>query len=87
MASSAPQTTALPPKPAPDFHLSEPTKPSKPGGKRGLWLAVGALTAAAAVIRKGKVITPHGQMTFEAEDEVLAVVDNASLEALRSFLA
>jgi trk system potassium uptake protein TrkA len=41
----------------------------------------------AAVIRKGKVITPHGQMTFEAEDEVLAVVDNASLEALRSFLA
>jgi trk system potassium uptake protein TrkA len=40
----------------------------------------------AAVIRKGKVITPHGQMTFEAEDEVLAVVDNASLEALRSFL-
>jgi trk system potassium uptake protein TrkA len=41
----------------------------------------------AAVIRKGKVLTPHGHMTFEAEDEVLAVVDNASLEALRSFLA
>ncbi|MEP7357185.1 MAG: TrkA family potassium uptake protein, partial [Anaerolineales bacterium] len=36
----------------------------------------------AAVIRQGKVITPHGQMTFAAEDEVLAVVDNASLAAL-----
>jgi trk system potassium uptake protein TrkA len=38
----------------------------------------------AAVIRKGKVITPRGNMVFEAGDEVLAVVDNQSKEALMS---
>lgn len=41
----------------------------------------------AAVIRKGKVITPRGNMIFEAGDEVLAVVDNQSKEALMSLFA
>jgi trk system potassium uptake protein TrkA len=41
----------------------------------------------AAVIRKGKVITPRGNMLFEAGDEVLAVVDNQSKEALMSLFA
>jgi trk system potassium uptake protein TrkA len=40
----------------------------------------------AAVIRQGKVLIPRGNMSFEAGDEVLAVVDNASLTALRTFL-
>ena len=37
----------------------------------------------AAVIRGGKVLTPRGDMTFQADDEVLAVVDNKSLPALK----
>jgi trk/ktr system potassium uptake protein len=41
----------------------------------------------AAVIRKGKVITPRGNMVFEAGDEVLAVVDNQSKEALMNAFA
>jgi trk system potassium uptake protein TrkA len=41
----------------------------------------------AAVIRQGKVLTPRGQMQFEAGDEVLAVVDNTSLATLRQLLA
>jgi trk system potassium uptake protein TrkA len=40
----------------------------------------------AAVIREGGVLIPRGNMTFEAGDEVLAVVDNASLTTLRTFL-
>lgn len=40
----------------------------------------------AVVIRKGQILIPRGNMTFEAGDEVLAVVDNASLPALRNFL-
>ncbi len=40
----------------------------------------------AAVIRKGKVLIPRGNMLFEAGDEVLAVVDNASVEALKAWL-
>jgi trk/ktr system potassium uptake protein len=40
----------------------------------------------AAVIRKGKVLIPRGNMVFEAGDEVLAVVDNASVEALKAWL-
>jgi trk system potassium uptake protein TrkA len=40
----------------------------------------------AAVIRQGKVLIPRGNLTFEAGDEVLAVVDDASLAALRVFL-
>ena len=37
----------------------------------------------AAVIRAGKVVTPRGNLEFEVGDEVLAVVDNSSLRALR----
>jgi len=36
-----------------------------------------------AVMRRGQVIIPHGELQFEAGDEVLAVVDNASLGRLR----
>ena len=41
----------------------------------------------AAIIRKGQVVTPHGNMVFEAGDEILAVVNNESKEALRDLLA
>jgi trk system potassium uptake protein TrkA len=37
----------------------------------------------AAVIRKGKMLIPRGTMTFEENDEVLAVVHNDSLDALK----
>ena len=40
----------------------------------------------AAVIRKGELLIPRGNMIFEAGDEVLAVVDNASAEKLRALL-
>lgn len=46
-------------------------------------LAIPDTCVIAAVIRKGKVITPRGNMIFEAGDEVLAVVDNPSIETLR----
>ncbi|MEW5872983.1 MAG: TrkA family potassium uptake protein [Chloroflexota bacterium] len=38
----------------------------------------------AAVIRQGKILAPRGDMIFQAEDEVLAVVDNSSQQILRS---
>lgn len=41
----------------------------------------------AAVIREGKVLTPRGNMLFEAGDEVLAVVDNRSRQALSQLFA
>lgn len=41
----------------------------------------------AAVIRKGAVVTPRGNLVFAAGDEVLAVVDNQSKEALRALFA
>jgi trk system potassium uptake protein TrkA len=41
----------------------------------------------AAVIRGGKVLTPRGNMIFEVEDEILAVVNNKSKEELRDLLA
>ena len=37
----------------------------------------------AAVMRRGQVLIPRGDMHFEAGDEVLAVVDNASMGKLR----
>jgi len=36
----------------------------------------------AAVVRRGKVLTPRGNMVFEIGDEILAVVDNKSKQAL-----
>lgn len=41
----------------------------------------------AAVIRHGKVLVPRGNMHFEIGDEVLAVVDNASIPILRRLFA
>lgn len=41
----------------------------------------------AAVIRHGKVLVPRGNMRFDIGDEVLAVVNNASLPALRRLFA
>jgi trk system potassium uptake protein TrkA len=41
----------------------------------------------AAVIRKGKVLTPHGNMVFEMDDEILVVVDNKSKQALMELFA
>ena len=41
----------------------------------------------AAAIRKGKVLTPRGNMIFEKDDEILAVVDNKSKQALMKLFA
>ena len=41
----------------------------------------------AAIIRNGYVVTPRGNTLFEIGDEVLAVVDNESKEALRDLFA
>lgn len=40
----------------------------------------------AAVIRTGKVLIPRGNMRFEVGDEVLAVVDTASIKELKELL-
>ena len=39
----------------------------------------------AAVIRQGVVMIPRGNMVFAQDDEILAVVDNRSLQELRRF--
>jgi trk system potassium uptake protein len=41
----------------------------------------------AAVIRKGEVVIPRGDMIFEIGDEVLAVVDNQAKEVLKQLFA
>lgn len=41
----------------------------------------------AAVIRKGQVLIPRGNMIFEVGDEVLAVVDNKSRQELKNLFA
>jgi trk system potassium uptake protein TrkA len=41
----------------------------------------------AAVIRNGQVVTPRGNTLFEIGDEVLAVVNNESKEALRDLFS
>ncbi len=41
----------------------------------------------AAVIRHGKVLVPRGNMSFEVADEVLAVVNNEAVPALRALFA
>lgn len=41
----------------------------------------------AAVIRKGQVVMPRGNMVFEVGDEVLAVVNDDSKEALQNLFA
>jgi trk system potassium uptake protein len=39
----------------------------------------------ATVIRQGRMLIPRGDMRFEAGDEVLAIVGDASLAALKKF--
>ncbi len=63
-----------------------------PPGSKALGVPLKDLTlpetcVIAAVIRKGAVIIPRGNMIFEVGDEVLAVVDNDSKEALQDLFA
>jgi serine/threonine protein kinase len=49
----APAATVTAPAPAPapgNFHVIEPTRPAPAGSKRGLWMALGAVAAIAAVV-------------------------------------
>ena len=41
----------------------------------------------AAIIRKSEVVVPRGDLSLQADDEILAIVDDASIEALRSYLS
>ncbi len=50
-------------------------------------LPLPATCVIAAVIRNGQVVTPRGDLHFEAGDEVLAVVDNQSKDELRGLFA
>jgi trk system potassium uptake protein len=63
-----------------------------PEGSKALYLLLKDLPlpdtcVIAAVIRKGAVLTPRGNMTFEVGDEVLAVVNNESRKGLRDLFA
>lgn len=49
-------------------------------------IALPAACVIAAVIRRGNLLIPRGNMIFESGDEVLAVVDHASSEHLRVLL-
>ena len=40
----------------------------------------------AAIIRQGEIVIPRGQVTFEADDEVLAIVDTEAAEALAKLM-
>ena len=40
----------------------------------------------AAIIRQGEIVIPRGQVRFEAEDEVLAIVDTEAAEELARLL-
>jgi trk system potassium uptake protein TrkA len=50
-------------------------------------LPLPATCVVAAVIRHGEVVTPRGNLLFQVGDEVLAVVDNQSVPALREMFA
>jgi trk system potassium uptake protein TrkA len=50
-------------------------------------LRLPATCVIAAVIRDGEVITPRGNLEFEEGDEVLAVVDNQSMDDLHELFA
>lgn len=50
-------------------------------------LPIPATCVIAAVIRKGAVVTPRGNLVFEVGDEVLAVVDDESRTALRDLFS
>lgn len=47
-------------------------------------LALPETSVIAAIIRHGRVLVPRGNMRFEVGDEVLAVVENRALNALRA---
>lgn len=50
-------------------------------------LSLPATCVIAAVIRKGVVVVPRGNLVFEEGDEVLAVLDNESKDKLRDLFA
>lgn len=63
------------------FQLIEPTKPKQPGGKRGLWMALGAVAAVLAVVAviqfgpfKGTKAAPEPQQQTAAPANVPAAV-------------
>jgi trk system potassium uptake protein TrkA len=68
-----------------EYSLVEEKLPagSKIAGRALRELDLPATCVIAAVIRDGKVVTPRGNLVFEAGDEVLAVVGNSSKRALR----
>ncbi len=58
-----------------------------PDGARAVGLAIRELqlpphSVIAAVIRRGEVLIPRGELRFEVEDEVLAIVDPPAAETL-----
>lgn len=58
-----------------------------PEGARAVGLAIRELqlpphSVIAAVIRRGEVLIPRGELRFEADDEVLAIVDPPAAETL-----
>jgi serine/threonine-protein kinase len=50
-----------------DFHLIEPTAPAKPGGRRGLWMALGAVAVIAVLI----AVVQFGPWTHAAPKALL----------------
>jgi trk system potassium uptake protein TrkA len=68
-----------------EYSLVEEKLPpgSKIAGRALKELDLPSTCVVAAVIRAGKVVTPRGNLVFQEEDEVLAVVDNSSKGALR----
>lgn len=50
-------------------------------------MALPARCVIAAVIRDGRVLVPRGDLTFEADDEVLAIVTGRARDELHAFLA
>jgi hypothetical protein len=81
-----PQPAAVAPQAAParakdSFHLIEPTAPAKPAGKRGLWMAVGALAVVAVAIaaiqfgpwtHAARTVTPPAPSTEVAPTQIPA---------------
>jgi trk system potassium uptake protein TrkA len=63
-----------------------------PAGARAIGMAIKDLGLPAecniaAIIRKGRMVVPHGAVTLEADDEVLAVTDHEGLDLLAALFA
>jgi trk system potassium uptake protein TrkA len=63
-----------------------------PAGAKAVGVTIGDLgltdeCVIAAIIRKGKMVMPHGSTVFEVGDEVLAVTDRPGAERLASLFA